>query len=135
MIPPHITQPDHSPTATTTSSHSHVYCMKVLSQKTNQTITLRIPGDGFSKICLLSKDFHISQLVNLFSDSKLLFDFLVNNKAPFAEKMKQPKSWPQIYRMARVTGDMSVLRTAHFNAVYDQFKHFLSYLRLLKCTK
>ena len=68
-------------------SHSHVYCMKVLSQKTNQRITLRIPEDGFSKICLDSKDFHISQLVNLFSDSKWLFEFLVNNKAPFAEKV------------------------------------------------
>ena len=67
-------------------SHSHVYCMKVLSQKTNQTITLRIPEDGFSKICLDSKDFHVSQLVNLFSDSKWLFDFLMNNKAPFAKK-------------------------------------------------
>ena len=50
-------------------------------------------------------------------------------------EMKQPKSWPQIYRMARVTGGMLVLRTAHFYAIYDQFKHFLSYLRLLKCTK
>ena len=39
--------------------------------------------------------------------------------------MKQPKSLPQIYRMARVTGGMSVLRTAHFNAIYDQFKPFL----------
>ena len=45
--------------------------------------------------------------------------------------MKQPKSGPQIYRMAPVTRGMSVLRTVQFDEICDQFKHFLSYLRLL----
>ena len=70
-------------------SHSHVYYMKFSISKTKQTITLRIPEDGFSKICLDSKDFHISKLVNLFSDSKWLFEFWENNKAAFAERVIQ----------------------------------------------